>query len=39
MVGFFGGIFIGVLIGVIGIAMLRMSTDVEDQKAEDLTNI
>ena len=39
MVAFFGGTVIGALIGVFVMAVLRMSKDVEDQKAEDLTNI
>jgi Protein of unknown function (DUF3789) len=39
MVAFCAGTFIGALIGVFVMALIRMAKDVEDQKAEDLTNI
>jgi len=39
MLYFYAGTVIGVLIGVFVMALLRMAKDVEDQKAEDLTNI
>jgi predicted membrane-bound spermidine synthase len=39
VVVFYAGTVIGALIGVVVMALLRMAKDVEEQKAEDLTNI